>query len=130
MDHVCDLSQIPVESGKYDLVLMTQVLEHLPEPAKVLRELYRVLKPGGTLWLSTPFYYEEHEVPYDFYRYSQYGLRHFLLLERVRGGGGLLARGLLRDPGLPVPPGGERAPVASPRGGTPREDGDSGRCAR
>ena len=76
--YVCDLENIPVDSEKYDLVLLTQVLEHLPNPEKVLEELNRVLRPGGKLWLSTPLYYEEHELPYDFFRYTQYGLQHLL----------------------------------------------------
>lgn len=79
--YVCDLSEIPVPNESYDLVLLTQVLEHLPDPEKVLHELNRVLRPGGELWLSTPLYYEEHEIPYDFYRYTQYGLQQ--LLERT-----------------------------------------------
>jgi SAM-dependent methyltransferase len=74
--YVCDLKDIPVEDARYDLVLCTQVLEHIPEPELVLRELHRVLKPGGFLWLSAPFFYEEHEKPYDFYRYTQFGLEH------------------------------------------------------
>lgn len=76
--YVCDLAKIPVESSRYDLVLMTQVLEHLPEPFDVLRELRRVLRPDGTLYLSCPLYFEEHEKPYDFYRFTTYGLRHLL----------------------------------------------------
>lgn len=76
--YVCDLENIPVDSDKYDLVLFTQVMEHLPNPEKVLKELNRVLRPGGELWLSTPLYYEEHEIPYDFFRYTQYGLKHLL----------------------------------------------------
>lgn len=78
IDYVCDLAQIPVEGERYDLVFLTQVLEHLPDPAVVLRELHRVLKGGGRLWISTPLYYPEHEVPFDFYRYTQFGLRHVL----------------------------------------------------
>lgn len=78
VDYVCDLRSVPVEDGRYDLVLLTQVLEHLPEPVEVLRELHRVLKPGGNLWLTTPVFYEEHEQPYDFYRFTQYGLSHLL----------------------------------------------------
>jgi SAM-dependent methyltransferase len=77
-DYVCDLAQIPVGDARFDHVLLTQVLEHLPEPATVLRELHRVLKPGGTLWLTAPFFYAEHERPYDFFRYTRYGLRHLL----------------------------------------------------
>lgn len=76
--YVCDLKSIPVEENRYDLVLLTQVLEHLPDPIAVLRELNRVLKPGCKLWLTQPFYYEEHEQPYDFYRYTQFGLKHLL----------------------------------------------------
>jgi SAM-dependent methyltransferase len=76
--HVCDLSNIPVGDNRYDLILCSQVLEHLPAPNKVLKELNRVLKPDGELWLSAPFYYEEHEKPYDFYRYTQFGFKELL----------------------------------------------------
>ena len=77
-DHVCDLAAIPVEDARFDHVICTQVLEHLPEPGRVLEELSRVLKPGGTLWLSAPLFYAEHERPYDFFRYTRYGLRRLL----------------------------------------------------
>ena len=77
-DYVCDLADIPVEDARFDHVLLTQVLEHIPEPRAVLAELHRVLKPGGTLWLTAPLFYAEHEKPYDFYRYTQFGLRHLL----------------------------------------------------
>jgi SAM-dependent methyltransferase len=73
---VCDLTSIPVESDRFDVILCTQVLEHLPEPVKALEELCRVLRPGGELLLSAPLFYVEHEQPYDFYRYTQFGLRH------------------------------------------------------
>jgi SAM-dependent methyltransferase len=72
LDHVCDLAAIPVPDATYDLVLCTQVLEHLPEPLPVLREFHRVLKPGGKAYLSAPLFYAEHEVPYDFHRYTQF----------------------------------------------------------
>jgi len=74
----CDLTSIPADDGRFDLVLCTQVLEHVPEPAAVLGELARVLKPGGSLWLTAPLFYQEHQAPYDFYRYTQYGLRHLV----------------------------------------------------
>jgi SAM-dependent methyltransferase len=77
-DYACDLAEIPVADARFDHVVLTQVLEHIPEPRKVLAELHRVLKPGGTLWLTAPLFYAEHERPYDFFRYTQFGLRHLL----------------------------------------------------
>jgi SAM-dependent methyltransferase len=75
---VCDLRSIPIPDARYDLVLCTQVLEHVPRPLEVLAELRRVLKPGGSLWASAPFSFEEHEVPYDFFRYTRFGWRELL----------------------------------------------------
>jgi len=75
LDHVCDLTDIPVEDGRFDRVLFNQVLEHLPEPGAALAELHRVLKPGGRIFCSVPLFYAEHEQPYDFYRYTQFALR-------------------------------------------------------
>jgi SAM-dependent methyltransferase len=74
--YVCDLRDIPVEDGRFDFVVFNQVMEHLPEPKLVLEELNRVLKPGGRMIYSGPLFYEEHEQPYDFFRYTQFGLRH------------------------------------------------------
>jgi SAM-dependent methyltransferase len=76
IDHVCDLADMPMDSGQYDLVFCSQTLEHIKNPIQVLREFHRVLKPGGQAWLSAPFFYEEHEQPFDFYRYTQYAWRH------------------------------------------------------
>jgi len=78
VDFVCDLADIPVEDARYDAVLLTQVLEHLPEPQRVLRELLRILTPGGRLWLTAPLFYAEHEQPHDYYRYTQFGFLHQL----------------------------------------------------
>ena len=74
--YVCDLKSIPVEEGRFDFILFNQVMEHLSEPAAVLKELHRVLKPGGQLIYSAPLYYEEHDLPYDFFRYTQFGARY------------------------------------------------------
>lgn len=82
--YVCDLIDIPVLNERYNLVLLTQVLEHVPEPLLVLKEMNRILKPGAELWLSAPLFFEEHEVPYDFFRYTQYGFNHLLMASGFR----------------------------------------------
>ena len=71
--HVCDLTQIPVGDDQFDAVVCNQVLEHVRDPVAVLREIRRVLRPSGRLIYSAPLFYEEHQQPYDFYRYTQYG---------------------------------------------------------
>jgi SAM-dependent methyltransferase len=75
LDYVCDITDIPVEDARFDRILCNQVLEHLPEPGRAMDELHRVLKPGGRVFLSVPLFYEEHQKPYDFYRYTQFSLR-------------------------------------------------------
>jgi SAM-dependent methyltransferase len=79
LSYICDLNNIPICSDYYDLVFCSQTLEHVPDPKTVIGELERVLKPGGHLWLTAPFYYEEHEAPYDYYRYTQFGLRYTII---------------------------------------------------
>ncbi|RVT90189.1 class I SAM-dependent methyltransferase [Sphingomonas crocodyli] len=76
--YVCDLSSIPVADARFDAIVFNQVMEHLSDPLTVLKELRRVLKPGGRMICTAPLFYEEHEVPYDFYRYTQFGWRHLL----------------------------------------------------
>lgn len=71
----CDLSNIPVDDDRYDFILFNQVLEHVAEPQIVINELARVLKPRGVILCTCPFFYEEHEVPYDYFRYTQFALR-------------------------------------------------------
>jgi SAM-dependent methyltransferase len=76
--YVCDLGSIPVEDERFDAIIFNQVMEHLPEPLAVLKELRRVLKPQGVVMCTAPFFYEEHEQPYDFFRYTQFGWRHLM----------------------------------------------------
>ena len=79
--YVCDLAEIPVHDECFDAILFNQVMEHLPDPFRVLLELRRVLKPGGRMLCTAPFFYQEHEQPYDFFRYTQFGWRS--LMERA-----------------------------------------------
>ena len=75
LDYVCDITSIPVEDARFDAIVCNQVLEHLPDPSAALCELRRVLKPGGRILLSAPLFYHEHQKPYDFFRYTRFGLR-------------------------------------------------------
>lgn len=77
-DVIGDALALPFADASFDLVFATQVLEHLPEPATFLKEAFRVLNPGGVLILSCPFYWPLHEEPYDFFRFTKYGLAHML----------------------------------------------------
>lgn len=70
------LHDVPLPDGAADVVLCTEVLEHVPNPHQVVAELGRLLKPGGSLYLTVPFSAREHQVPYDFFRYTQYGVRY------------------------------------------------------
>jgi SAM-dependent methyltransferase len=70
-----DMSGV-IESDRYDTVLLFEVLEHVPNPFKVVGELFRVLRRNGKVVLSVPHLSRLHEEPYDFYRYTKYGLRH------------------------------------------------------
>jgi SAM-dependent methyltransferase len=67
IDYVCDATDIPVATGTYDAVLCTEVLEHVPEPIAVVRELARILKPGGRLCLTAPLGSGLHQEPFHFY---------------------------------------------------------------
>lgn len=77
-DIMGNATDLPVESETVDIVFTTQVIEHVPEPQKMINECFRVLKPGGALVLTGPFYWPIHEEPYDYYRYTRYGLEYML----------------------------------------------------
>ena len=73
LDISYDISKgLPLEDGKFDTVICSDVLEHIFDPDKLLHEIARVLKDGGVLLMNVPFHYWEHEEPYDYYRYTQY----------------------------------------------------------
>jgi SAM-dependent methyltransferase len=70
--------RFPFADAEFDALVANQVLEHVFEPARFLAEAQRVLKPGGTLLLTVPFLWDEHEQPHDFARYTSFGLRHLV----------------------------------------------------
>ena len=70
-----DGSLLPFQDNKFDLVLSTQVFEHVKNPFALMRELHRVCKPGGLIILTVPFVFPEHEKPFDFFRFSEHGAK-------------------------------------------------------
>src|ERR1039457_4523487 len=77
-DLLGDAMSIPIKNDSFEIVLCTQVIEHVSEPIRMMMEISRVLKPGGFLILSGPFYWPIHEEPYDYYRYSKYGMKYLV----------------------------------------------------
>jgi SAM-dependent methyltransferase len=75
---VAEATALPFEDESMDTVVLTQVLEHVFEYEKAMDEAMRVLKPKGVMLLSVPFMYQAHATPYDFHRFSEYGLRTLL----------------------------------------------------
>ncbi len=76
-DIVSDLNEaLPIESEVADTVTSFQVIEHLCEPQTMLNEAYRILKKDGKIVLTVPFQWWVHEAPYDYFRYTLYGLKY------------------------------------------------------
>ncbi|MDZ7662809.1 methyltransferase domain-containing protein [Thiohalophilus sp.] len=69
---------LPIEPNVADTIVSLSVLEHLCEPQTMLNEAYRILKPGGNIIIQVPWQWQIHEAPYDFFRYTPYGLRYLL----------------------------------------------------
>lgn len=67
IDYVCDITSIPVSNETFDALLCTEVLEHVPNPLEALRELARILRKGGSLFLTAPLGCGLHQMPYIFY---------------------------------------------------------------
>lgn len=76
---VCDFNNsIPLKNNSADAILCSNVLEHLPEPKKFIREISRILKEGGECLILVPFVIKNHQEPFDFHRYTKYGLEYYI----------------------------------------------------
>ena len=91
---ISELHHIPVADNSYDVVVNTQVLEHVEFPQVVINEFHRILKPNGRLLLTTPQSWGIHMAPYHFFNFTRYGLEslfrnaHFAI-EMVKPNGGI-----------------------------------------
>lgn len=74
IDVFYDGKKIPFEDEYFDSIFSSEVLEHVVNIDEILRELYRVLKKNSYMLITVPFIWDEHEVPYDFSRFTSYGI--------------------------------------------------------
>ena len=76
LDLECDLTRaVPLRSSTFDTIILSDVLEHIPNPEHLWAEMSRLLRADGKVILNTPFYYWIHEEPHDYYRYTEFALR-------------------------------------------------------
>ena len=80
-DIIASADSLPMADESVDAVVMTEVLEHISVPSAALREVARILRPGGEIVLTVPFVWILHEVPYDYFRYTPSALT--MLLEEA-----------------------------------------------
>jgi SAM-dependent methyltransferase len=99
---VCsDSLHLPFKDGSFDSILCTQVIEHVRNPFMLMSEIGRVLRTGGCLVMTMPALWPLHEEPYDYFRYTKYGLielatvNNLEVVKVAERGGGILAIGQL-----------------------------------
>ena len=78
IDVFYDGKTFPFTDNSFDSVLTNQVFEHVFNPDEFISEIRRVLKSGGQLLITVPFVWDEHEQPFDYGRYSSFGIKHIL----------------------------------------------------
>ena len=78
VDRHDDIQSLEFPDASFNAIVCWSVLEHVPEPEKAIAEMYRVLKPGGTIWVQVPFLYPYHADPHDYWRVTPAGLRMWM----------------------------------------------------
>ena len=78
IDVIYDGWNLPFQSNSFDTIVSFEVFEHVFNPEQILSEIYRVLKPDRHILITTPFCWGEHEQPYDFARYTSFGMESIL----------------------------------------------------
>lgn len=93
-DYTYDGKNMPFHDKSFDCALSVEVIEHVFNPDVFFKEVNRVLKIDGLFLMSTPFLYKEHGQPFDYARYTSYGLKHilnengFALVKEIKTGNG------------------------------------------
>lgn len=100
LDLECDLNcALPFGDAVFDTIILSDVLEHVAEPARLWSEMARILASRGHILMNVPFFYWLHETPHDYFRYTEFALRRFaeqnhlnvLVLESLGGAPEVLA---------------------------------------
>ncbi|MBN8547704.1 MAG: methyltransferase domain-containing protein [Deltaproteobacteria bacterium] len=108
IDYVSDIKSIPVPDASFDVLLCTEVFEHVPEPIEALREMSRIVKPGGRIFITAPLGSGLHQLPFHFYGgytphwYQHFGTEFGLEVSEITSNGGffkLLSQEVARSAG-------------------------------
>jgi len=78
VDVICNANDIPLPDSEFDTIFSTQVIEHVADHNGLLSEAFRLLKTGGKLIISGPMYWQLHEEPHDYFRFTRYGFSYLL----------------------------------------------------
>ena len=78
LDVVGNVMHPPLRDACADITLTMVVMEHVPDPQRLVDQQFRILKPGGTSFMLVPLVQAVHQAPYDFFRYTRFGIEHQL----------------------------------------------------
>ncbi len=76
VDYLEDIHKTTLNDETFDGIMLTEVLEHLYDPKKAIDQVYRICRKEGVIIASTRFIYQYHGTPFDYYRYTEFGLMH------------------------------------------------------
>ena len=86
-DVVGDVHSLPFEDATYDVIVCSEAYEHFYNPFVATAEIFRVLKPGGLLLVTTRFMFPVHDAPHDYFRFTPYGMRELFKDFEITGEG-------------------------------------------
>ncbi|MBN1128717.1 MAG: class I SAM-dependent methyltransferase [Chitinispirillaceae bacterium] len=90
IDFNYDVRSLGFDDNQFDAIACNAILEHIDDPPKAIGELFRVLRPGGRIWVEVPLNQPYHPSPQDFWRVTPEGLRQWMKAFRERSCAGFL----------------------------------------